>query len=124
MNEIDYSHGAFDFDGNADTGYCLDIRDDDYAGPPCDKCAEPCCPKSLVNGLCGACRYVPTKLDGWIAGSLGQTRSYYSDQIIELGWQAGQVGHITQDRVHYEKFDLDGGYVVVEWDDYGNVGVI
>lgn len=56
----------------------------------------------------------------WYAGAV---QRFGYDKLIAAGWEAGQAGHLTIDGVHYERFDVAGGYVVVEWDDEGNVSV-
>jgi len=62
----------------------------------------------------------------WIAGSareLKQTSFGYSE-LMDAGWEPGTVGHLTVDGVNYEKYELPvGGYVVVDWDESGNIGV-
>ena len=60
------------------------------------------------------------KVARWFAGAV---RGFGYDNLLAAGWEAGQVGHLTIDGVHYECFDVAGGYVVVEWDDAGNVSV-
>jgi hypothetical protein len=46
-------------------------------------------------------------------------------QLLEAGWEPGVEGHIEVDGVNYERFAMpDGGFVVVEWDDGGNVNTI
>lgn len=76
-------------------------------------------------------------LERWLAGSAKNESGYsvlgYLD-LERLGWEAGQDGYMTIVRteagvtygVNYERFYpevLGGGYVVIEWDDDGNVGV-
>ncbi len=55
----------------------------------------------------------------------GQTPNGISyTQLIEAGWEAGQVGAVELNGVNYEQYPLSGGgYVVVEWDADGNVCV-
>ncbi len=58
----------------------------------------------------------------WLKGAI---KNFSYDVFTTLGWEPGQVSHITliqlgQD-VHYERFHVSGGYIVIEWDDDGNV---
>ena len=45
------------------------------------------------------------------------------DRLLDAGWEPGQSPCLTLNGVCYERFDIDGGYVVVEWDNSGNVCV-
>ncbi len=57
-------------------------------------------------------------LERWIAGS----RPSCYHEIVDAGWEAGQVGYMELYGTHYEKFYFeDGSYAVVEWDDNGNI---
>lgn len=58
----------------------------------------------------------------WQAGAAKRFVGY--GELMDLGWEAGMDGYIEVYGMHYERFDLpDGGYVVVEWDYEGNIGV-
>ncbi len=62
------------------------------------------------------------KLARWCAGSVKGVRL---SEIEEMGWEAGQEAYWEYEGLRYEKFDLPtGGYVVVEWDEEGNVIVL
>lgn len=59
------------------------------------------------------------RLEGWYKAAR-QDIGY--SQLMEAGWEAGQVGHITVNGINYERFFFDDGtFVVVEWDEDGNV---
>jgi hypothetical protein len=44
--------------------------------------------------------------------------------LVAAGWEPGQVPYLEHDGLKYERFfpqDGKGGFVLVEWDDDGNV---
>jgi hypothetical protein len=61
------------------------------------------------------------KVDRWVSGSLRGVS--YSD-VVDAGWEAGQATYIEfGEGLRYERFPINGGYVVIEWDEAGNVCV-
>jgi hypothetical protein len=60
-------------------------------------------------------------LERWQAGSV---KGWDYSRLMDAGWEAGQVACVTIEGLNYEKFAVSGGYVVVEWDDDGNITVI
>lgn len=71
-------------------------------------------------------------LEQWLSTAV-RGRFGYSD-LIEAGWEAGQVGYMeitfndtgVPYTLNYERFypeSLNGGFIVVEWDNDGNIGV-
>ena len=61
------------------------------------------------------------KLSRWLVGAVKGVRL---DDVLAAGWQAGMEAYITVGGLNYERFDVAGGYVVVEWDVDGNYGVL
>lgn len=59
----------------------------------------------------------------WQAGA---AKGFGYAELVAVGWEPGQVGALECDGLNYERFPLPGGdgYVVVEWDNDGNVCVI
>jgi hypothetical protein len=62
------------------------------------------------------------KLERWMADATRTTSNY--ETIVGMGWEPGQVAYIEAHGMRYERFDVGGGlFVVIEWDDGGNVTV-
>ena len=61
-------------------------------------------------------------LERWLADPKRVTVGY--SDLVEAGWEAGQVGYHEIYGSRYEKFHFDNGtFCVVEWDEHGNVSV-
>lgn len=58
----------------------------------------------------------------WMADPARKSFGY--DELMARGWEPGQVGYIECYGMRWDRWPLDdGGFVVVEWDDGGNVSV-